>query len=120
VSDDDNTLRMERAPKRRNYTLIAVEPAGARSNAAFLHGAVRPTSEPVYPTSVEGMRLRALRVGAVKHLGLRECAKLLGLTGAELTALETGAATLAEGEWARLFHELADATEPGGGLSGEG
>ena len=83
-------------------TLIPVAPIGTERSMAFVNpGGPREVELDVYPPSPRGDALRNLRVGC--DLGLRECARALGLSPVDVSALENGRATLSADDWCELF-----------------
>lgn len=76
---------------------------GPSPNAGFR--AVMPDVE-VYPPAPNGEALRRLRIDERPPLSIRAAAKIVGLTGREISDLEQGRAGLEENEWARLFEAI--------------
>jgi len=85
---------------------IGTEKALAHVNRGSRHHGWGMIDTPRWPDSPEGRALRVLRL--VCDLGLREAAKVLGLSPSDLSALERGSATLSPEDWNRVFVALAD------------
>ncbi len=92
-------------------TIIPVEPTGSHESVAFVNppppGTCGPTQVTVqdYPPSPCGEALLLTRLGL--YLGLRDVAKVLGITAERASALERGRATLSADDWLRAWCELA-------------
>lgn len=83
-------------------TLIPVAPIGQHTTFAFVNpGGMREVTMQDYPPSERGAGLLHLRLGC--DLGLRECARAVGLSPVDISALEHGRATLSADDWCALF-----------------
>lgn len=78
-----------------------VKPAGERGTMTF-HGMVKLKD---YPEDPRGEALRVLRIE--KNLGLREGARLFGITAPEMSGLEFGRYTLTDLGWSTAHNTLA-------------
>lgn len=93
---------------------IKVEPIGAERNLVFVdyanrRGGARFEDSPVYPTAVEGQRLRSLR--QERRITLRRATEILGITGVELSRLECGSLTLSADQWKLVFGAIENAAD---------
>lgn len=93
--------------------LIPVAPIGTRRSVALVCGpqtsGLRETEEPTYPPSPRGNALRELRARDGAHVTIREAARRLGISPADMSSLEFGRATLSAEDWVeaeRLIREL--------------
>lgn len=79
-----------------NLSVLSIAPIGTRDAGfctAEFKGA-RPVHVPVYPPHPRGERLRAKR--KEWKIGLREAAKLLGMSAADLSHVESGSGEFAD------------------------
>ena len=91
--------------------LLPVVPTGQCTGPAIVDytdrrkSGLREVTFDIYPPPARP--LREWRMGkagtpVAGYLGLRECAKLLGIAAVDLSSLERGSATLSEADWARV------------------
>lgn len=97
-----------------------VEPIGTRTAYGHINRGDKPhewgeIQLPAYPDSENGRKLRARRIEI--GLGLRDAAKLLGLSPVEASGLERGAYDT--DDWPAVFDALADRAHAGAGEAGE-
>lgn len=103
----EKMLRPEKLTDK--FRLRVVEAVGSRKSTAFVDYADRSKSGveqvevPVYPSSPDGERLRAVRIE--RELGLRETAEGLGIRPSELSGLEMGRLSC---DWPQLMAALRD------------
>ena len=89
------------------FEIVPVAPTGKRETHAFVHrsngsGGMEAIHVFEYPPSPNGEALRAARIAA--DVSLRDLAIEIGAPPKDVSALETGRATLAsEAEWKRLL-----------------
>ena len=87
------------------WRLVYVRSCGTRPATLLIGGGTREVQEQIWPASPRGEALRQARLGF--GLGLREAAYAVGLTGVELSSLQTGRALMADADdWARLTEEM--------------
>lgn len=90
--------------------IIPVEPTGTHESLAFVNppppdGCLQRVTVKDYPPSPRGEALLLTRLGL--NLGLRDVAKVLGITAERASALERGRATLSADDRLRAWCELA-------------
>jgi hypothetical protein len=92
--------------------LIRVEPIGKQRTVAFAcgggKGGLREVEMDIYPEHKRAVEFREKRVHEAGW-SLREAAKKLGLSAAELSDLENGRKTLGDEDWARVEAMLIEA-----------
>lgn len=100
-----------------NPRLLRVSPVGTRSATGFWDGRDPKTGQsiggfgtremPNYPDSPRGKVLGEKR--RARMLGLRDCARIAGLTAEEFSGLEHGRYTFAdETEWERVIDAMGE------------
>jgi hypothetical protein len=69
-------------------------------------GGMREVDVPEYPDSPNGLKLRDIRL--TRGIGLRDGARILGISVIEFSSLETGRFTLPDEQWPVVFKILED------------